>query len=610
MSEKTKNFTIKMKEKIRIGNAGGFWGDDLDAFRRQLEGGDLDYITSDFLAEITMSILRKQQLKKPELGYVTDFVNQVVDNAETIKAKKVKVISNAGGINPVGCAKQIIKGLKQKNIDLKIAVIEGDNIVDRLDEFYPEKAKLKNMETGENFSTVKEKVQSANVYLGVPPIVKALEMGADLIIAGRVTDTSVTMAPLVYEFGWELNDWDKLAAGLVAGHIIECGAQSAGGNFTDWQKVPKWDNFGYPIVEVSPDGSFVVTKHDNTGGLISVDTVREQLVYEMGDPLNYISPDVVANFVTINLEQVGENRVKVFGVKGSPSTPFLKVSMAYQDGYKATGSIIISSNKASEKADIFAQMMWNRLGFDFEKKNIEKVGYNACHLNLAKDIEPNEILLRFNVYDYERYKLDEFAKNLAPLILSGPPGVAVTGGRPRIQNVMSYYPALISKELVNSQVKILDMDANITNEFEISSITGFEQDVQQENSSFQQCIEVKNFEPKHLDSKKVTLRELCLARSGDKGDMANIGVVARSEKIYEFLKENLTASWVKYKFSEHCKGAVKRYELDNLLAINFLLEQSLDGGGTKSLMIDAQGKTYASALLNQKICIPEGLLEK
>jgi len=304
-----------MKKSIRIGNSGGFWGDDLKAFKRQLEFGNLDYLTMDFLAEITMSILRKQQIRNPELGYVTDFVDQVVDNAELIKEKNVRVLSNAGGINPLNCARKIIEELKPKGIKFKIAVIDGDNLVDKIESLYPDKADFKNLETGNDFKIIKDKIQSANAYLGLPPLLAALESGADIIIAGRVTDTSITMAPMVYEFGWELNDWDKLASGLVAGHIIECGAQSTGGNFTDWHLIEKWDNFGYPVVEAFPDGSFIVEKPEGTGGIVTLNSVKEQLVYEMGDPSNYISPDVVADFRSIRLEELGNNRVKVFGVK-------------------------------------------------------------------------------------------------------------------------------------------------------------------------------------------------------------------------------------------------------------------------------------------------------
>jgi len=597
-----------MKNKIIIGNAGGFWGDDLSAFRRQIEGGELDYLTMDFLAEITMSILRKQQLRNPELGYVTDFVDQIEENAILIERNKVKIITNAGGINPIKCGRIVVDILKKQNVNLKVAIVDGDNIIDDLVNYYPHKELFDNLETKKKYKQIDTKVQSANVYLGIPPILSALELGADIIICGRVTDTSITIAPMVYEFGWELNDWDKIASGLIAGHIIECGAQSTGGNFTDWELVKNWDNFGYPIVEVFPDSSFVVTKHPNTGGLVSVDTVREQLVYEMGDPSFYISPDVIANFLTIQLAPEGEDRVKVWGIKGAPATDSFKVSMAYEDGYSASGTIIISGDDALKKAETFADIFWTRINENYQKTNSEFIGFNSCQKNMVKEIEPNEVLLKLSVYDNDKNKMIIFSKALAPLILSGPPGVAVTSGRPRIQNVMSYWPTLISKKFISSRVVLLDNNGEIVQTETIDSVTGYETNPTKtkSNDKYKNIIKV---ESSNKQMAKVKLREICLARSGDKGDVSNIGVVARSESIYNYLKIVLTKQYIKNLFKEFCKGTVIRYELDNLLALNFLLEEALDGGGTKSLMIDAQGKTFASALLNQELSVPKELLE-
>lgn len=595
-----------MKTKIRIANAGGFWGDDLGVLRRQLEGGDIDYISSDFLAEVTMSILRKQQLKDHSLGYVTDFVDQIVDVADLMKSKGVRMITNAGGINPIGCARKILSELEKKGVSLKIAVVDGDNIIDRIEEFYPAKANFKNMDSGEEFKSIIENIQSANVYLGVPPLIKALESGADLILAGRVTDTSVTMAPMIYELGWQLDDWDKLAAGLVAGHIIECGAQSSGGNFTDWLKVKRWDNMGYPIVEMNRNGDFIVYKHENTGGLISVDTIREQLVYEMGNPDQYISPDVVADFTELKLQELDTNKVLISGAKGYPSTPYLKVSMAYEDGYKATSSIVISGGKVLNKAKQFDRIFWERLNTEFLKKNTEFVGYNACHQHLAEHINPNEVLLRLSVYDTNPDKIKKFSMSIAPLILSGPPGVAVTGGRARMQQVITYWPSLIPKDCITSNVHVLNSKGEILESYHVNSLLGYEEELQA-----MEIIEHTGFVDPSWDEDRlitVQLREICLARSGDKGDTVNIGVLARSEEIYQYLKHDLTAERVAEMFFGMVKGHIKRFEIDNLLALNFLLEESLDGGGTKSLMIDAQGKTFASALLNQEILIPEKLL--
>ncbi|MEJ5302186.1 MAG: acyclic terpene utilization AtuA family protein [Bacteroidales bacterium] len=598
-----------MKSQIRIGNAGGFWGDDLNAFRRQLMGGQLDYISIDFLAEITMSILRKQQLKNPQMGYVTDFVQMIGENAEELYRKGVKVLTNAGGINPLECGRQVARLLKEKNIPLKIAVVTGDNILAEIPHLRKEGISFHNMENGKPFEEVEGRIQSANTYIGMWPLVRALETGADIVIAGRVTDTSITMAPMAYEFGWQPGDFDKIASALVAGHIIECGAQVTGGNYSDWEKVTSWDNMAYPILEVQPDGTFVVTRHPGTGGLVNVDTVREQLVYEMGNPAAYISPDVIADFRSIRLKEEGPDRVKVSGIKGYAPTPFLKVSMAYQEGYVSAGSIIISAPDALMKARTFASIFWNRLGLKFQKAHTAYQGYNSCHLNLAGEIEPNEILLTFSIYDEDLKKHEVFAKSVAPLILSGPPGVAVTGGRPHIKTVLSYWPALIPKEKISAHIHLLNENGDSEAEDSFPSLTGQEAEFEESTDETVQ-IATEGSPGSFKGEKKVKLYELCLARSGDKGDTANIGLLARSQEIYTWMKQHISASFVKYLFREACHGKVVRYELDNLWGLNFLLEESLDGGGTRSLMADPQGKTFAQALLNVEVTIPEDLLKK
>jgi hypothetical protein len=410
---------------------------------------------------------------------------------------------------------------------------------------------------------------------------------------------------MIFEFGWFMNDWNKLASGIIAAHIIECGAQSSGGNFTDWHKIPHWDNFGYPIVEMNEDSSFFVTKHNNTGGLVSVDTVKEQLVYEMGNPEQYISPDVIADFTSISIREESENRVFISGIRGYPSTNSLKISMAYEDGLKAFGSIIISAPHAVEKANKFTEIFSKRLNTDFEKSNSQLIGFDSCHKNLIELEDSNEVLLRFSVYDRDINKIKLFSKSIAPLILSGPPGVAVTGGRPRAQNVITYWPALIDKKYVHSKIKIITPLKGEIFEQEYDSVTGFEEEVsykqkQKENNIFKQDIN---------DPIIVKIEKICLARSGDKGNTVNIGIIARSQIIYDFIRLTFTESFIQQTFSSFCFGKVNRFELDNLFALNFLLEDSLDGGGTKSLMIDAQGKTFAQALLNQKIKIPKYLLD-
>ncbi len=580
------------KKIIRIGNASGFWGDDLNALKRQIDGGNLDYITSDYLAEITMGILMKQNLKDPSMGFVYDFIEQFDEVLDSIVESNTKIITNAGGINPIGLAEKLNELVLKRGKKLKIAAITGDNISDRIDEFYPGKSKLENMETGENFLKVKERILSANLYLGVNPVLEALKSGADIIIAGRVTDTAITLAPMIHEFGWKLNDFDKLASGIVAGHIIECGTQSTGGNFTGWQDVKNWNNIGFPIIEVEETGEFTVTKHENNGGLVSIGTVKEQLLYEMGRPDEYISPDVIADFSSIHLEKTGENRIRISGTKGYAPTEFLKISISYSGGYKASGTIIIAGDDIQKKAETFESILWNKLNMEFEEKKSDLL-FGTVHNNIYK-----EGYLRFSVFDTDKKKIEKFSKTISALILSGPAGVAVTGGRPKVQEVLGYWPALLSKKLITANTIILsgkDIPKKIEN---ISSETGFESKIKGETSP-NSLVSQDNKEgiTEINNTKGIRISDLAYTRSGDKGDMSNIGVIALDEEKYEILKRHLTPDYIKEVFKDVCKGKVIRYEIDNLLALNFLLEGSLGGGGARSLSSDPQGKLYAQRLL-------------
>jgi hypothetical protein len=334
-----------MKEKVRVASGQGFWGDLLTAPVDQVRGGQIDYLMLDYLAEVTMSILQKQRSRDPNAGYARDFVSLMREIIPDCVDRGIKVMSNAGGVNVDGCASAIRETARELGYGgkLKIGVITGDDILGRLDEFAERGHEITDMETGEPLSAVRDKVQSANVYLGAAPLVEALGRGVQVVVGGRLTDTGLTLAPLVHEFGWSFDDWDKLAAGTIAGHIIECGAQASGGNCQyDWKNIPDMANVGFPIVEAGPDGEFTVTKHDNTGGRVSVQSVKEQLLYEMGDPAAYITPDVVADFSTIHLEDAGQNRVRVFGIKGKPNTEFYKVSIAYSAGWKSVGTLVYS----------------------------------------------------------------------------------------------------------------------------------------------------------------------------------------------------------------------------------------------------------------------------
>lgn len=452
-----------MKEQIRIASGQGFWGDLPNAPIEQVKRGEIDYLVMDYLAEVTMSIMQKQRMRNENYGYARDFVNVIEATLQEIKHERVKVISNAGGVNPIACKDAILKVTNKTGVSgLKIAVVDGDDILPNLDELIEAGHELKNMETGAPIKTVKNNLLSANVYFGSRPIVEALQKGADIVITGRVTDTGLTLAPMVFEFGWDFDNYDLMAAGTIAGHIIECGAQVSGGNFTDWEMVDDLVNVGFPIIEANPDGSFYVTKHEGTGGLVSEMTVKEQLLYEIGDPKEYITPDCIADFTSIRLKQEGENRVKVRGIKGRPDTPTYKISASYNDGYKLSSTLVYSWPDALKKAktagDILLQRAEN-LGISFRETNVEFVGVNACNENKAElrndQTDLNEVQLRISVHGDSKEELDRFGKEMAPLILTGPSGVTgFAGGRPKASEVVAYWPALLDKKAVSPKITI------------------------------------------------------------------------------------------------------------------------------------------------------------
>ncbi len=452
-----------MKDSIRIASGQGFWGDLPTAPVNQVKQGNVDYLMMDYLAEVTMSIMQKQKLRNPDFGYARDFVGVIEAILPEIAAGKVRVMSNAGGVNPVACKDAILEIAKKAGYkDLKVAVVDGDNILDDLDQLIADGHLLENMETGKAISTVKEHLLSANIYYGAEPMVEALDAGAQIVVTGRVTDTGLCLAPMVHEFGWDFDDADKMASGTVAGHILECGAQSSGGNFTDWETVPDMEHIGFPIVEAYPDGTFVVTKHEKAGGLVSTMTVKEQLLYEIGDPAEYITPDCVADFTSINLEQEGENRVRVWGIKGTPKTPFYKVSASYLDGYKISGTLVYAWPDALKKAVRAGEILKTRaedLNLQIDAYNAEYVGYNGCtELPAGPDFDrdtPDEVQLRVALSGPSRDDLNRFGMELAPLILTGPSAVTgFAGGRPKAGEVVAYWPALIRKTAVKPRMTI------------------------------------------------------------------------------------------------------------------------------------------------------------
>jgi len=456
-----------MKDFIRIASGQGFWGDLPNAPVNQAKKGPIDYLVMDYLAEVTMSIMQKQRMRNPEWGYARDFVSVVEQVLPEIKNEGIKVISNAGGVNPMACKDEILKVAREKGYkDLKVAVVDGDDILDQIDELIQDGHTLNNMDDDKPISEVKDELLSANVYFGCWPIVEALRTGADVIITGRVTDTGLTLAPMIHEFGWEEDDFDKMAVGTIAGHIIECGAQVSGGNFTDWEKVEDFTEIGFPIIEAYPNGDFYVTKHENTGGLISEMTVKEQLLYEIGDPSEYITPDVIADFTSIQVEETEKNRVKITGIKGHPDTPTYKVSASYNDGFKLSATLVYCWPEALKKAVKGAEILKSRaelLELEFDAFHSEYIGYNGnseipvTEEALEKDFD--EIQLRVSLSGKSKKDLNRFGMEIAPLILTGPSGVTgFAGGRPKASDVVAYWPALLDKTAVKPRVTLYEID--------------------------------------------------------------------------------------------------------------------------------------------------------
>jgi hypothetical protein len=452
-----------MKSQLRIANGQGFWGDWLEAPVRQVEQGPIDYLVLDYLAEITMSILQKQRERDPSLGYARDIVPLIARIAPRLAERDIKVISNAGGVNPVACAQAVVEAVRAKGLrGLKVAVVTGDDIFGRLGEMLSRGIAFDDLDSGESIETIRPSILSANVYLGAFPLVEALESGAQVIIAGRSTDTALTLAPMIHEFGWATDDWDKLAAGTIAGHIIECGAQTTGGNCqVDWQSIPGLAGIGFPIIQAYPDASFHVTKHENTGGRVTSAVVTEQLVYELGDPANYITPDCVADFTTVRLRDDGPDRVLVSGIGGRPRPPTLKTSITYTAGWKAVGTLVYSWPDAVEKARAADQIVRRRLqdlGLQFDEIHTEILGVDACHGPAAAPNEdPPEVQIRIGVRGPHREAVDRFTRELIPLVLNGPPTATGFGeGRPPVREVVAYWSSLLPREEIQTAIEVFE----------------------------------------------------------------------------------------------------------------------------------------------------------
>jgi hypothetical protein len=457
-----------VKARIRIGCGQGFWGDRLDAPVEQVRRGPLDYLMLDYLAEVTMSILQKQKSRDPEQGYARDFVPLVREILPDLVEKDIRVVTNAGGVNLEACRDALLDTALEAGFAGRIAigVVSGDDILERLPDLVARGHHLANLDDGRPLDAVLDRVESANAYIGAAPIVEALGRGARVVVTGRSTDTALTYAPMIYEFGWLDDDWDRIAHGIVAGHINECGAQATGGNcLIDWETVPDLADVGYPIVEATSEGPFVITKHEGTGGRVTPAVLKEQIVYEMGDPREYITPDGIADFTTIRLEDAGPDRVRVTGIRGRPRTDKLKVSIAYRAGYKAVGTLVYAWPDAvakAKRADEVLRARLDRLGLRFDEIRTEYVGWNSTHGPLAgpppEDLA--EVELRVAVHSEDKAAVERFTREIAPLVLSGPPSVTgFAGGRPRVQDVVAYWPALIDRREIEPHLRVEVVEA-------------------------------------------------------------------------------------------------------------------------------------------------------
>ncbi|MGX1500477.1 acyclic terpene utilization AtuA family protein [Roseibium aggregatum] len=585
------------ERKLRIGCASGFWGDTPEAIGQLVSKGELDYLVFDYLAEVTMSLMARARAKAPESGYAPDFVKALAPWLPDIKSKGIKVVANAGGVNPRGCSDALAKAAAQAGIDLSIGVVLGDDLLPRADEI------RKNGQT-EMFSGVAfpDDIWSMNAYLGARPIAAALDAGADIVITGRCADSAVALGPLMHEYGWGDDDWDKLSQGSLAGHLIECGPQGTGGNFTDWQDVPGWDNMGMPIVEVSEDGSFIMTKTPDTGGLVVPGSVGEQMLYEIGDPRAYLLPDVICDWSGVTLEQVGPDRVLVKGGRGLGRTDSYKVSATHADGWRAVSTLTLAAIDAPAKAERVAEAILTRCRRifrdrkmdDFRQVSVEVLGAEAAYGANAR-ARTREVVLKIGAVHDNRAALNIFAGEIAPMAISTAQGLTgFFAGRPKVQPVVRLFSFLQSKAETPVAVEVDGKDVPVS-----VAATPVHLDPPA-------ATPADSREP-GPDAVKVRLVNLAWGRSGDKGDIANIGILARRPDYLPYIRAALSEEVVKDYFAHVCDGRVERFDLPGSHALNFMLHDSLGGGGIASVRIDPQGKGFAQMLLDIEIPVPADL---
>ena len=593
-------------KKIRIGGASGFWGDAPLASEQLISKGNIDYLVSDYLAEITMSIMARARVKDEKLGFAADFINDLIKpNLLEIANKGIKIISNAGGVNPIACSKILEELISESGLDLKVTTILGDDLIKEIDE-------LSNQNYAEMYSREefpeKDKVLSVNAYLGAFPIAEALADGADIIITGRNVDSAVTLGACIYEFGWSKDDVNQLAGGSLAGHILECGTQTTGGNFTDWKEtIDNLADIGYPIAEISEDGTFICCKPDNTGGLVNKGTVSEQMLYEIGDPQAYILPDVICDFSEVEIENIGKDRVLVKKVKGYKAPDHYKVSLTYKEGFRGGVMLTYYGIEANKKADKFSKVAFERARQIFRKNNIadftetsvEIIGNESQYGDHSLIDGSREVVAKIAAKHDDAEGINILLREITGLGLSTPPGLSgFAGTRPRPSPVVRLFSFAIPKEKVSIKI--------VSNANEKNFIDDLEKSIDTKNIKRPEEPKISEGDNKEMTS--VPLIQVAWGRSGDKGNKANIGIIARSEVYYPYICRALTTDLIQNRFSHFLEGEVERFLLPGSNSINFLLHDVLGGGGVASLRNDPQGKGYAQLILDTPIPIAKDLL--